>query len=1335
MKSKKFILNTKLKLSIFIGLFVATGIFIYLGGYHWILDLNKNHYSLESESYKDSEGNQQGFYVKVSVENPTKERITLKSGAAELDYLISPEAQEELVFNEENEKDAFKLTPPKKEGSGIDLEIKTTKKKETIKVPVPYYGKKKFKFELYRDNHTIKKGEYDPKKEEKSLAIVPKKENGFYLENKFVNSSTKNLAVEYSMVPLNSEPSVQLEWLDSDSVVVKDVFELEEAVLNNKIKSIKFGANIDISKNTKFEKILVNHSVEIDGCGYVLNGGSKIELFTLDSDSVSKLNFSLKNMQIITGVAGSGSKQIVSSKSDVLSQKIQVSLENITGRNDGNDYSQLINVPRGDVRINGEFKWDSSKVKIGYASDGLTLTGVIMGAKIYVGDKLDIKTNASIRAYGTVLRLRPYDSKIVTSFEIMNGAKCSLFSVENQGIFANNESNTNDIIFSARGEGTELHIETTSNDAASHGGAICLCGGKQMGERTSYTEVVDGAKVVCSALMDGSGKESTSAFVNQVYRGLFRVKGKGSLLELRQEKETNTIQAAFRFRLVGEQRFELTEGGELKVTKVQGKTAAVRLYGSDNSFYVASGGKVTIEKMGNEAPVTAVGKASNGQQAIQYVADTGGTSHFVVEGKESDVTLKSSNGAALDCQYGTFDVDLKDQAVFRAEGNTKAPSSGEDKNGIVNANSKPLKFKLDNPLYYDFRNNRPNGGAVFTAKSEKSTFISNDATVSVWKKKPGVNFEKMADNFWAKMNYELGGENLTKVVRANPNNGFSSSFVGAHLYTRISGDTFKPTVDDLCITTNTDKWINGHVSIKNIVTGEIRDAWPNEVWVKLNIKKALAPEDNPGVETDWLPTKAQSAISTVWQYDGKRDGMFIYNNIDEKSDNLLSAGDTVKVVAAYRGAKDAESIHRIDVLPEDLVNKKVKAMDVTPPEKLKCKQTQITDMMTQLSGTIDLQDRKDEKEKEHVFVFLQKLDGQYIVDKNGKNLYTEVKLSDGDKTSTEKNWTIDIPDYIEEKDVTASDGRIGLLVSAKDDVDIKKVDLQPEFPKFKFPQYNYMEPNNVWGNSTMSPDSNANDLKYHGVNIGKSVKLNFKSVLPSTPRVSITVPGAFDKKEGKPLIPLGHPFYYSIQVKSVDAKNSGKVDIQNCRVVVSISERLKYLDFSKLEEDEDIDSISRDGAGNLKVAFNKPLQAGGQFSFLLVAQFPKETTEVDKELETQVVLSADATRPNKDTDFLNHDKITVIPVVESETSGGKSVYLSVVNKRLNIFYSEVDGFDVSLDGKFYKHFTVQNHSTLDSKVLDVPINEIRNKVTVKYVDKHGANKIATWNSNKWSFVD
>ncbi|QIL45800.1 MucBP domain-containing protein [Vagococcus coleopterorum] len=87
-----------------------------------------------------------------------------------------------------------------------------------------------------------------------------------------------------------------------------------------------------------------------------------------------------------------------------------------------------------------------------------------------------------------------------------------------------------------------------------------------------------------------------------------------------------------------------------------------------------------------------------------------------------------------------------------------------------------------------------------------------------------------------------------------------------------------------------------------------------------------------------------------------------------------------------------------------------------------------------------------------------------------------------------------------------------------------------------------------------------------------------------------------------------------------------------------------------------------------------------------------------------------------------------------EPTSNTSVYLNVVNDRLNVYYSNVSEFTVYIDGKKYKKYKVANTATVESQEIDVPIDDMRNKISVKYKTPDGKTAISYW-SDRWDFVE
>ena len=86
-----------------------------------------------------------------------------------------------------------------------------------------------------------------------------------------------------------------------------------------------------------------------------------------------------------------------------------------------------------------------------------------------------------------------------------------------------------------------------------------------------------------------------------------------------------------------------------------------------------------------------------------------------------------------------------------------------------------------------------------------------------------------------------------------------------------------------------------------------------------------------------------------------------------------------------------------------------------------------------------------------------------------------------------------------------------------------------------------------------------------------------------------------------------------------------------------------------------------------------------------------------------------------------------------DSSVKTDLYLNVVNNRLNIYYSNIDKFTVYIDGEEYKRYVVTNKPTVESKVLDIPVSEMRNKLMVEHTKDSETTKVY-WN-NTWDFIE
>lgn len=82
-----------------------------------------------------------------------------------------------------------------------------------------------------------------------------------------------------------------------------------------------------------------------------------------------------------------------------------------------------------------------------------------------------------------------------------------------------------------------------------------------------------------------------------------------------------------------------------------------------------------------------------------------------------------------------------------------------------------------------------------------------------------------------------------------------------------------------------------------------------------------------------------------------------------------------------------------------------------------------------------------------------------------------------------------------------------------------------------------------------------------------------------------------------------------------------------------------------------------------------------------------------------------------------------------------AIYLSMVNDQLHVYYANVASFTVYIDGEAYKTFTVKDSPVVETKILEIPLNQARNKIAVTYKDNNGDKKEAIWNNkDTWNDV-
>ncbi|MGX7201088.1 hypothetical protein BCR22_00675 [Enterococcus plantarum] len=1295
--------------------FMLTMAFLSYQAYWFFHDFGKNKYSLNIEEYIHPEMKEKiGIIIELSITNPKEETITIKS---KNNQLITPETLEAV------KSDSLEMVTAQPSGNnGVKIKIKQSDKKTTLKIPLPIVRDSKDKIEIYRHKRKIKTMNINytspkEKTETSSLIVQPK----MYATTGSITSTNS-----YEMFSSPSVLQIQNYTPSSTKRIVTTYQQLIAAIKDNSTDHIEFGANI--SGTTALPE--VNRSLMIDGKGFTFTTGTgNNRSFQLGS---AKRFFVVKNMN----VDSKNNSGLIRSTQDgwtILTENIQ----NTYASNAGT----FIDASRSYLVMKGQTNWNS----------GTTGNNVVNAKEILITEQADIRIQGRV----SVIRMHP-GNRINTVFVIEKGSKLALHSREGQAIYANSQGYVNKVHFEARDEGTVLNA--TSNGALIdyYGATISICGSSNNSSEAtkSATKVTSGAKVNIHSLgLNNNKKRAQPAMINQVTNGNFYVDGKGSELNLTSEGESNNIGAVLRFRLVGGQTFLLTNKGKVSITKKNGSASGIRLYGQNNQFFVKSGGYLQInnqaDKSDNGGPVN--GSDTGGKQGIQFPIDgSGKTSIFSLEGKESEVYINASLGPALWTQSGSLRFLVGKDTVFRAEGHTYSQNSG------VIQSAGQADFELDQPSFYDIRNNRKNGGQVFSNGSNNGTFKVKKSYLSVWEIKNGLDLDQDPDAYWAPISYTLKGRNFETIVSTDYVDEFNqSTYKGANHYARMSGNSSAPIVDELRIPTNADKKIYGHVSVKVGYGEEIRDAWEKEVLVKVKITRGNTVLMEKEVLTKGY--KGAKNLPGVQQWDEQkpRGGIVVVELAD-----FIKTGDKVEIIGATRG-RNRDSLE----VPSLLV-KPVTTVDVTPPMELTIEKDSIsgksdtlTNASKQIKGTIDLYDKRHDNQLTEKMYIFAKVNNQFL-----ESTLTEVTSEGKSITDSKVNWTINLPRYL------ASNETIEIFAKDSNVLDDLK-------DKEQLNTYS-KDPNGIGGNSMPSSSSYGHYKGYHdAVKSGKqddrfkpAKLMSVEDIMPEELSLeNLKVEASTKEKDPVTnkevdITRIGSLLTYSGEIRSANNHPSeSKKVIRNVLFTTEIPADLddssssftfffekngkpiigQYDQASRILS-VNVDTLTKDDVltFNFSTKVTDVPEGSPEFSLTVKAQgkSPNEEPFIpgDFILENQKTLTDEATMTSPMPKKGSENE------TESIIEDGKAyVRLSVINKRLTAYYRNVTKIVVKIDGDTYRSFDktsgLQELSTAEkSIVLDIPIDQHRRNITAEYYypdpqnTSNSLKAITTWNKKKWN---
>ncbi|OJG25455.1 fimbrial isopeptide formation D2 domain-containing protein [Enterococcus caccae] len=848
----------------------------------------------------------------------------------------------------------------------------------------------------------------------------------------------------------------------------------------------------DLTANSSFGTAMTR-SVVINGNGHTINIGNTnsypIELGTVaDEQTISLVNINL------TGTNNSIRQAFVKTAANG-GANWNIIFENIN-LPEGNRTS-LAYAPNALVKITGTSSF--------YNTGAALRREFIIAHKLYITDRAKLSGSFKSDFYNSALA----NSEVIIdkASQIQFSSSARFFSLSG----ANSEIKVyGDTSMATRTGNTNLQLESTSTETADSGGLFNFNTGRY-GPPVHFS-VSDYATVTAHSQ---SPSNSTPVVMIEATNTQFNV-ANNSYMEMISNGQSTTHGATMRFRYSGNSSFNLSGNSTMKITKTQGSQAAIRMNGGGNAVNVSSGSKFFVAAHGSGRPSnpSATGgtdaSAFQNNQAIVFLNElaTSPADSFTLSGKNSVVKLDAKLGPAIDAARDV-DVVVGKDSFFETIGNTGGRAIFYSGSGKVN-------FQMNEPMFYDFRNNaETTGGDLLSANSSNSMFESINSDVSFWKKGSNLNGSPYYDR--SLVTYKLLGTNLGLSV--SPDNDFTMKFgnMGSSInqYSRIAANNSSPIVDDLRIPTNSDKFIYGHISVAEGFDDNgnriIRDSWDNEAQVKVKLE---------------FPNGTSKIIQGT-TYEGPST---IYESTNQKGyfkiplDDFIPAGTKVSIEEAWRGPANATEQHKHTSGAEDIKVPVVETIDVTPPTQAVVS-TEINNATKQLSGTSDENGSK-------VFI---KVNGQWLKGSNGQAVTTVV--------SNEK-WTLNLPKY-----VTKSD---------KVDVYLKDTTSISPLPAYVLPDTYTQEPDDVFGNMNVDVDKYGTYSGYHDAikngakddRFHQAKRLIVKDVLPDQPTLVKTAISS-----GGETTSVGDTVTYTLKASNPKADSQ---DWKNVRLVDQLAEGLEF---------------------------------------------------------------------------------------------------------------------------------------------------------------------------------
>ncbi|MDR2492337.1 MAG: hypothetical protein LBD25_02585, partial [Coriobacteriales bacterium] len=476
----------------------------------------------------------------------------------------------------------------------------------------------------------------------------------------------------------------------------------------------------------------------------------------------------------------------------------------------------------------------------------------------------------------------------------------------------------------------------------------------------------------------GTSNGAAPCIMQQVVGGTFTVTGPTALLDLYQASTFSSFAAAIRFRYVGDQTFNVTNGGTLNIDRPEyysrgesgsdgqnyGGAAALIRFGSgqNNTFNIASGGRVNLHNggstsyaVGNNGSLTSSqtydtgSKDVGGNEVIEYSANGFA---FNVQGADSTCRIVADRGAAINTySFGGGTINVGTGCVFEVTGACGRGTSEYAAFYNTASGNNAATFTMNNPLYYDFTNKYPDGGSVANL-GNGSVWTSTYSDVAIWRigeerwnEDPGASFTLI--------DYRLnksGGNWQVSADTASPAFTTSAAFrtwFGAPSssnpnslsnYTRISANNADPTLDDVLPATNADKHIRWTGTVPQGFDS-VHQFYTDEVFCIVKVTKV------GGAETSY-PASMTGSLFQETAYEVEQNAVVFNGVLRFNNGAVLEAGDTYTVTKFWRGLVDGSRAHEGPISAPP-----VTVADIVPPPPAVITTPMLFESKNELIGT------------------------------------------------------------------------------------------------------------------------------------------------------------------------------------------------------------------------------------------------------------------------------------------------------------------------------------------------------------------------------------------------